>query len=305
MHLAHDAIRFFVFVPAFCAATLALGQVHHSFDTASPGPSYGGFPGGRMILHPVEGQVAVGSGQDPTHLRVRLVHTGARQVAAETVPQWNGAFEFGAAPAGHYEVQVLNRNGDLLANNFTQVPTPTRLVFSLVRQTAPIAGTVSPYRLTHKVPRAARRALEQARSALVEKKPGEAELRLRAALRADAEYTEAQSLLGALCLDLQRPQEASEWLARATELDPQDAVALANLSLARLRLDELPAAEAAARQSLQAYPLNARARYFLALSLLGQKKAPDEIAFHLTQASDSIPAARRLLEELKPKPELR
>ena len=74
-------------------------------------------------------------------------------------------------------------------------------------------------------------------------------------------------LAGTSLLALDRPEEAAEELARAVELDPEDAEFRAGAALALFRACRFGEAAAQAREAVEADPRYAEARHVLGLTL--------------------------------------
>lgn len=82
----------------------------------------------------------------------------------------------------------------------------------------------------------------------------DAESAFRAALAIDSRSPQALNLLGALCVNANRAQEARDFIVTALAIDPNDAQAHANLGLALKNLGELPLARSHLQRSLELRP---------------------------------------------------
>jgi tetratricopeptide (TPR) repeat protein len=258
-----------------------------------------------LLLSPM-GSFAQGSGlsgqlegTNSARLRLELWDQGRREAIAETFPSPVGSFDFRDVPSGIYELRVLSLSGDVIHSQQMSLPHFQALRVNLaLGATSAARLPMSVMRLQHKVPRKAMKEYEAFRTAMTAEDRSEAAIHLEACLRLDPQFFEAANDLGVLYLHGGRLSEAYEMFLRATTIDPGDSRAEANLSYVLLSLRRFDEAEDAARSSLRADSLSARARYLLAVSLLEQRKSLQEVQFHLSQARDEFEPARKLLEKL-------
>jgi tetratricopeptide (TPR) repeat protein len=290
------ALRLFATVAALAGSALAQFD-HHAFGTES-NPD---FRRSQLLSVPLQGRLELPEGAEPTRLRVLIVDLGRRAVLAETYASFNGAFDFPALPAGVYDLQVRNLNGDVIHQLSVSIPSATALVVRMTQRPQNLsARSVSARRLAHKIPKAARQDYEKAREQLSDPRKSQDVLaRLEHAVELDPEFFEALSVLGAIHLQARHIPQALAFLEKAALIDRHDATLCSNLSLAYLNQHKLVEAETAARDSLEANALNPRARFFLAISLLEQGKARPEAIFHLKQAQQDFPPAQALLAKLE------
>lgn len=254
----------------------------------------------QVLSIPLQGRLELPDNVEPTRLRVLLFDASRRAVVAETYCSFNGNFDFNSVPSGIYELQVRNLNGDVVHQSSVSLPSATSLNIKLSNRTQNISGkSVSAKRLAHKIPKDARKDYEKAREQLISGKTKDVEERLTRAVKADPEFFEALSALGAVYLQTGRFQQSIATLHTAMAIDNHDAANCSNLALAYLQVHKLGEAEAAARSSIDANALNPRARFFLAISLLEQGKAHQEAVFQLKQARDAFPPAKNLLAKLE------
>ncbi|MDX2270181.1 MAG: hypothetical protein NW208_18920 [Bryobacter sp.] len=257
--------------------------------------------GSQTMRAPLEGQLEVPENADVTKLTVVIVNSYSRTALASAPVGINGYFEVSSLPVGTYELEVRNLQGDVIEQTTVNVPNPTRLQIRIGKtgNAGRAAAPVSAHRLGHKVPKRAQQAVRNAMAKLEAKNRDAALAALGEALEQDPEFALAHSLLGAVRLEAREFPAAYEALHHALELDPQEGAALTNLPLVLLHLHRLTEAEEAARTCLRTNAANARARFYLALSLLEQGKDRKEATFHLTQAQADFPAAAKLLQQLK------
>ncbi len=288
-----------------CASPL-LAQYEYAGFPSDPGYDFRRSNQQQTISVPLQGRLELPDNVEPTRLRVLLLDSGRRAVVAETYCSFNGNFDFHSVPSGIYDLQVRNLNGEVIHQTSVSLPTATSLNIKLTNRTPNIsAKSVSAKRLSHKIPKDARKDYEKAREQLISgktkdvKEIKEIETRLARAVHADPEFFEALSALGAIYLQTGRFQQSIATLNSAMAIDDHDAAACSNLALAYLQVHQLSEAEAAARHSIDANALNPRARFFLAISLLEQGKAHQEAVFQLKQARDAFPPAKNLLARLE------
>lgn len=274
-------------------------QFDYSGFSPDPSNDFRRPPQAQNLSLPLQGRLELPDNVEPTRLRVLLLDPSRRAVVADTYAGFNGSFDFAAVPTGIYDLQVRTLNGDVLHQSSVSLPTATSLLIKLARHTPNIsARSVSAKRLSHQIPKAARKDYEKARAQLLSGKTDQVEARLTHAVEVDPEFFEALSALGAVYLQTHRFPQAITLLQRAMAIDDHDAPTSSNLALAYLQVHQLTEAEAAARHSIDANALNPRARFFLAISLLEQGKAHREAVFQLKQARDSFPPAQNLLARL-------
>lgn len=131
--------------------------------------------------------------------------------------------------------------------------------------------------------------LERIYDALDQGDPGTAVDLARAALAIQQEDDPVLRLLwGLALLDLDRPAEAQEQLARAVELDPDDGEARANLAVALFRSGRFPDAAREARRALDAEPGLPDAHAIQAL-VLEREGRFDEADRHEARAAELDP----------------
>jgi tetratricopeptide (TPR) repeat protein len=90
----------------------------------------------------------------------------------------------------------------------------------------------------------------------------------------------------------QEPEKALEAFARILASNPDDIETLRQAVPAYNAAGEHHQAEAAARHLLRLRPFDAEAHYWLGLTLVMAKRAPESALHHLRQAADDIPLAR-------------
>jgi len=214
-----------------------------------------------------------------------------------TTVAWDGSFEFRQIPEGMYELSVLDKLGNIVRSEIVTVagfggPSGLQVRLPSLTTLAP-RPPISLRRLTHKPPKAARKAYDAALKAQGKGDTALWETKLREAIQLDPIYFEARNNLGALYLRTERPLEAAEQFQAALEIDPNAIPALTNLSASLLSLHQPKDAEKAARQALRLDPNSPQGHYLLGIALVKQNRFTDEAADHLEASSEAFPKAER------------
>lgn len=200
---------------------------------------------------PLPGVIAPAPG-DAGRFTVEAADPGGRFVAARAAVHHDGSFEFSALDSGTYEFRLTTPSGSVVARTLGTVPGPGELRFDLPAAKAP-AAPVSLYRLSHRVPGKALKAMRQAVKALGKGRTPESIQRLDAALAADPDFADALHLRGVLALQARDYPRAHACLVRAAALDDANPRLLANAAVI-LYLARKPAG--AARLALAALRLD-------------------------------------------------
>lgn len=256
--------------------------------------------GGDMQLHAISGNI-VGDGSEPLdRLSIVLKRStgGEPDITAFSGP--DGNFEFKRVTEGSVEIQVVTSRGDVIAQQFVQIPSYTAIQIRLPRHpwsTSP-RGPVSVYRLQHKSPREALNLWKKAGKAAKKGKNGEAEGLLQQALKVDPEFADAMEQLGVYALQRGDGPTALRHLTAAATLDNGNAAFQRNAAIACLVNQKEPDAERFARLALRLEPGSPQAHYVLGLSLFRQGKDPAQAIESLRVAENSFPRAKTLLQQL-------
>jgi tetratricopeptide (TPR) repeat protein len=248
---------------------------------------------------PLTGQLDARGLADLNRLRVQICDIGGRHVIAETFPDLYGNFEL-RAPAGTYEIRVLSLHGNVIHQETIILPAPDSHVLKLssAERVSPGFRQISLQRLQHKVPKAAVKAYRAAHEASAKGRTNEAISALTRAVSVDPDYFEAWNNLGVQHLREGHAAAAAQCFEQAIRLDSADPLVETNYAFALLLLKRFPEAEQAARAGIRADADSPRARFYLAVSLLEQRKPTQEALFHLERASGAFEPARRLKEKL-------
>ena len=213
----------------------------------------------------------------------------------------DGRFLIGNVSNGEYTVLVTDSAGSVLTRDSIRIgemsrPISLRVVQAHQATTATNeTGTVSIRRLTHKPPKGAKKAFDEA-SRKAEKGDSAAAIALlQKAVELDPEYVEALNNLGARYIVTNEYDRAIPLLIKAIELDPHSVHPYSNLGVALMATGDAEGAERAARQALEADPNEVRARYVLGLSLYSQRKVNSETVQSLRQAQERFPRAQLAL----------
>lgn len=126
-------------------------------------------------------------------------------------------------------------------------------------------GAVSVKRLTHKIPKEAKKACDQAAKLVKKHRYTEAAVLLERAVAIDPEFAEAHNDLGAQYMALGRLAEGEQEFRKAIALDPTFTVPRANLAALEYLRGNLVEAEKEARSLLAFAPTNKNARHVLEL----------------------------------------
>lgn len=152
--------------------------------------------------------------------------------------------------------------------------------------------TVSVKRLSHKPPKAAKKAFEKSVRLSEEGDSAGAIALLHEAIKIDPEYIEALNNLGARYVVIGKYSEAIPFLSKAIEMDPHSMQPYCNLSLAYLGSGDAVAAERAARRAVDNDTTDSRPRYLLGISLVAQRKLTNETRESLQRVQADYPQAR-------------
>lgn len=154
-------------------------------------------------------------------------------------------------------------------------------------------STVTLQELRHAVPQAAREEMKKAEKWLRKNDPGTAAEHLRKAIGADPEFVAARNAL-ALCLMDKDPRAAIGQLEAAIRSAPRQAVLFHNLTIAYLAIQDLDAAENAARTTESLGLRDTEARLALGWVLIKKGQYTAEALSLVKSASGKYPVAHLL-----------
>ncbi|MDZ4801767.1 MAG: tetratricopeptide repeat protein [Bryobacteraceae bacterium] len=158
---------------------------------------------------------------------------------------------------------------------------------------APVPGngesSVSLHRLSHNVPKAAKKEFEKAVRAGDDHQTVIGHL--LKAVEIDPNYVEALNNLGSRYIQTDRSDDALAVLTKAQEIDPASARVQTNLAVVLLSKQKVADAERAARRAFQLASDDPKARYILALALYKKEQYTDETVGLLRASLDHFPAA--------------
>ncbi len=160
-------------------------------------------------------------------------------------------------------------------------------------------GTISLRRLSHKIPKPARKEYEKGWSLRRQSRLDEAQVHYRRALELDPQFVEAANDLGALYFMQSHYDDSLQALERALAIESESAPVLANLSANMMATGRYAEAGLLARRALAVDPVAVRTRYLYGLSSrASQKKYDAETQSLLEEAARSIPHAHLVLANL-------
>jgi len=224
---------------------------------------------------------------------IEIEDSSTRQSLGSYPVSANGHFELTGVSSGSYLVTVRNSQGAVatqIVNIGGQIsPLSIQLPTSSIRERpAPVSdSTVSVHRLTHKVPKAAKKQYNKALSAGNDHATVIA--CLEKAIEIDPEYVEALNNLGSRYVVTQQYNKAVSVLEKASAVDPTSPFVHTNLASAYLAVQRLEDAEQAARTAVQLSGSDIKPRYLLGLALFMQKKFTAEAVSHLRSARNAFP----------------
>jgi tetratricopeptide (TPR) repeat protein len=248
----------------------------------------------------LSGHIQSSGTPDLNRLRIQVTAFGGRKIIAETNPNVHGGFEIAAPLNGVYELRVLNSSAGVIHSQSVSLPHTHELIVDLRQGSNSLSSmpSVSLSRLQHKTPKAAVKQFDLALRVSAKGDRYKAIQHLEKALEIDPLYFEAINNLGVQFVRENRHEDASRLFAKAVEIDSTDPITETNLAFTQIMLGRFAEAEESARAAVRADGTSARARFYLAISLLEQSKPRKEVIFHLTKASEHLEPARRLLEDL-------
>jgi tetratricopeptide (TPR) repeat protein len=243
------------------------------------------------LVNSFEGEI-VWEGGTPEDLNVELVQGNMMQDKAMVNP--DGRFHFRAIREGQYELRVLTRTGDVLRRDFLVIHEPSnahviQLPPNLVTRSA--SGTVSAKALARVIPKDARKAFARAAKAAEKREFRTAIAQLRRAVEICPDYLEAWNNLGVRYMHADQYEAAFQAFDTALRIDPDAALAHANVAVALVTLRRFAEAEAAARRALQLDPSLLHASYALGLSWAGRGECRSDAIRHLQEAAQRFPHA--------------
>jgi len=208
-----------------------------------------------------------------------------------------GGFNFTVPAAGSYEIRVNTIQGHTLKSEYVNVG-EFRTNVSIRLPGGPgqgARGAVSLRRLNHKIPKQARKEFDQARKAFNRNRRDEAIAHLERAVAIDPEYMEAHNNLGVRYYERGDYDRSLVHFRRAMEIEPGAGEVVSNTAAALAALHRFAEAEQAARRAITLGDTSPKARYLLALSLLGMGKNPAECRALLEETAAEVPHARKVL----------
>ena len=248
----------------------------------------------------VRGEIV--SGRPPAR-SLTIEMSGAGMMPSESVSvNPDNTFELRSVTPGTYELRVVDNAGQVLHQEIVNISSPTQ-VLSIRVDEPPDAnrsagGVISLQQLRHKVPPKARKAFDDGEQALSKGDLAKARTSFQDALSIDPEFADAHNELGGVEAGLNHLPEAAEQFQKAIDLVPEHPLAVHNLSVALAKMDRLQEAAQAARHALQIDPSDGRMHYIIAVSLLQEHGATEEVTTEFERAVSSVRAAHIILAKL-------
>jgi len=243
----------------------------------------------------VRGLFSEGAPSGP--LTVELADNGQTQ-RADLVG--SGSFEFRDVTAGVYELRVTN-GVVLIHREDVLISGPNQLLSVNLNSRVPVqgnGGTVSIRQLQHQVPSEARKEFGKGLKAMDKADHPLAIEHFAKAIAIDPQYADAHNNLGATRSALGHLEEAAAAFEKASELVPDHALALANLSIVLYKLRRYEDCATAARRALRLNPSLLNIRYLLAVSVSMRNGNEAEALENLERAAVEIPRARLLAADI-------
>lgn len=219
-------------------------------------------------------------------------------------PTLSGNFDFANVRPGNYVLAVKTLTGETLKEeHFYANGNSSELSIHLrddkPKEPTAADATVGIRRLNHKVPKAARKALNRYANC---REGGNEECAAKAlddAIAADPELLEAYVNRSAYHARNRHWDQAEADVEKSLSLDPQCSLAYANRAFVAVHRQQYEKARDAARTSLKIQPGNINAQYLLALAQLNLG-AVDEGFGALERIAPEFEPARRTLDQAAP-----
>lgn len=237
----------------------------------------------------------------PVGLRAWVVSPGGREtVAAADLPA-TVSYNLTRVPSGTWELIIANRLGQVLSRQHVSSP-----CFSTIEVSLPEVATAPPpislRRLSHRVPKEARKLVEKGEAAFGKGRKEEALALWRSALEIDPDNYEALSRAASLASAAGDHEAAADYYERALQIDGADTDLLVNSGNTLYHLGRYTASLERARTALRWSPDSARAHVLAGLSLLRLRPGSEEARRHLEQAKGRVEGVDALLRKLDARP---
>jgi len=204
---------------------------------------------------PVRGEVITSQEGVAQYWEAELFDLQRHMPLDRVAVQPNGSFAFRVVTNATVELRILDEHGGLIAKEFVN---PTQGQFGVTvrvngdrKVNRPVNGTVSAYRLMHKVPKKAMKWYQAAEKAFAKKDMQSSIENLQKALEEDPGFMEAHNNLGTRYMQIQQPLKAVECYRRAAELDPSTPALHVNLAIALMHVRQPAEAELHIRRALE------------------------------------------------------
>jgi Tfp pilus assembly protein PilF len=269
-----------------CSVTLAQGGVG----------STRGLPGSSGGVHAIQGRLYFPSGKPVTQLRVRLESNSLG--TNSTSSNMDGSFSFQSMVAGNYTVVIDAGEEYEPVREAVTIYGTSAFEGKVAPQTIPVnivlrlKGSLSADSALAKVPKAAREFYEKGMAAAAKNDNKLAAEQLSSAVAAYPDFALALAELGVQYLRLNQPDKAVEPLKKAVELAPKDFGARLNYGIALSGKRSYTEAETQLRQALTLNSTAPTAHMYLGITLLNLSRDEKTKEFH----ADKYAEAQKELE---------
>jgi tetratricopeptide (TPR) repeat protein len=206
-------------------------------------------------LQPIRGEVITAGEGIAQDWQAELFDLQRNMPLERVAVQPNGSFEFRVVTNATVELRILDEHSAVIGKEFVN---PAQGQFGVTMRVngdrklnRPVNGTVSVYRLSHKVPKKAMKFYRESEKAFAKKDMEAAIEKLRKAVVEDPGFMEAHNNLGTRYMQTQQPLKAVECFRRAAELDPSTPAIHVNLAIALMHARQPAEAELHIRRALE------------------------------------------------------
>jgi tetratricopeptide (TPR) repeat protein len=250
----------------------------------------------------IRGEVVRAGGSIPDGLRVELRSLTNARPPFRIPVTYDGSFEYRNVEIGEYELEITDRAGDVIHEDFIKVrETGTRFVVYLPERRRELPSgpnVISVQKLLHPVPSKAAEEFARSSDASSAGDLKKSIQHLEKAVRIYPDYLEAHNNLGVAYMRLNQFDKAAAEFGKAIALDPTSDKVHLNLGLTLLALGRLSEAEVSARKAVELAPRSVAAHYALGQVLFGQQKMTDEALDTLRKTEEQFPLARLLVAHI-------
>lgn len=225
-----------------------------------------------------------------------------RHVAAGRVDvRSDGSFEVHNVTPGEYMVVVTTLHGEPVVEQSVSVTTVSHIEVRLpgAAENRPGAATVSVKQLLHPPTKKAYRSFVDAQRFSSSGDYGKAAEALERAIQESPEYADAHVNLGVQYIRTGRLETAAAEFSRAIAIAGPSAPTLCNLAWVQMRLGQRTDALASVRAGLKLDQGSPQGHLILGTLLAADPATRREGIRHLEQVADTMPSARKILDQLR------